>query len=153
MQIVVTELPIGDAVGRARERFQQADRHLARVLDKGAAGVPWLAAGAMALAGGGLGLSGMVPLSAEVSAAAGLLLKVGGALVGFGFPLWANARGERRRRSRQWHHALQMVRLREQQAADNPHLTVEVLDRVDGPQQLLAAKWRAHSAAAAHYVQ
>jgi hypothetical protein len=32
MQIVVSELPIEDAVERARTRFQRADEHLSRAL-------------------------------------------------------------------------------------------------------------------------
>jgi ABC-type phosphate transport system auxiliary subunit len=60
---------------------------------------------------------------------------------------------EKKRRVREWRHALEMLRLREQQAQQDPSLTVEVLDRVDRGQPSLVTQWHRHTAATAKYVQ
>jgi hypothetical protein len=56
MQIIVTELPIEDAVGRARSRFGQADERLAQAppLAARSRGLPWIALGALVSGAGTL---------------------------------------------------------------------------------------------------
>ncbi len=46
-----------------------------------------------------------------------------------------------------------MLRLREQQAAESPGMTVEVLDRVGEQHAALLAEWNRASAGAPRYVQ
>ena len=60
MQIVVTELPIEDALGRARTRFQQADERLSRALQGSASGLPWALGGGLAVSVGALALAGIL---------------------------------------------------------------------------------------------
>jgi hypothetical protein len=80
---------------------------------------------------------GVFSLPAEAAQVTGTpLLVFGGAFLGYGLPLWSRVRKEQRQRTREWRHALEMVRLREQQAAEDPGLTVEVLERVDRQQPL-----------------
>jgi hypothetical protein len=153
MQIVVSELPVGDAAKRARQRFERADRRLAEVLAGDTRALPWMVAGALATAAGTLGLPGLSPLPGELAPLMGVLAAVGGACLGYALPLWSRARAAKRRRTREWHHALEMLRLREQQAEEDPELTVEVLDRVDRQHPLLISKWNARTSAAAGYVQ
>lgn len=154
VQIVVTELPIEDAVGRATERFRQADQRLSQALAGSAAGLPWMALGMLGSVAGSLALTGVLPLSADAARAIGILLLVlGGALLGYGLPLWMRAREETTRRMREWQHALALLRLREQQAEENPALTVEVLERVDRHHPLLKSGWNDRMSATAKYVQ
>lgn len=153
MQIVVSELPIEDAVGRARTRFQRADERLARVLAGSTSGLPWVALGVLAVFAGALALTGIVPLSADAALVIGVVtLVLGGFFLGCGLPLWWRARKEEKRRTREWQHALEMLRLREQQAEENPELTVEVLDRVDGRHPSLTSKWSKREFATTQYV-
>lgn len=153
MHIVVNELPIEQALAQARRRFEEADRRLAGVLTAGS-GLAWAVLGALVMAGGFLGLSGAFPLSVGSTPAMGVPLALGGAFLGHGLPEWMRARRERRRRSREWHHALELLELREQQAREDPGLTVEVLDRHEGPPALDGAAWKtAMTAAAGRYVQ
>jgi hypothetical protein len=154
MQIVVTELPIEDAVGRARQRFQQADERLSAALSGTTTGLPWMLAGALGIVAGSLAIVGAYPLPGDVAPAVGIVsLALGGAFLGNGLPLWSKARREKKRCVREWRHALEMLRLREQQAQEDPSLTVEVLDRVDRGQPSLVTQWHRHTAATAKYVQ
>jgi hypothetical protein len=153
MQIVVTELPIADAVARARVRFERADQRLSRVLAVNTSALPWMVAGALAVAGGAAGVAGLFPLPGGFAPVMGVLAVLGGAFLGYGLPAWSQARSERKRRTREWHHALEMLRLREQQAEDNPELTVEVLDRVERSRLLAGAKWNTPTSVATRYVQ
>lgn len=155
MQIVVTELPIEDALGRARTRFQQADERLSRALQGSASGLPWALGGGLALAIGALALAGILPSAGEAALATGVTsLVLGGAFLGYGLPAWTRARSERKRRTREWHHALEMLRLREQQAEESPGMSVEVLDRVDDHHHAaLVSKWNRLTAGASKYVQ
>ena len=95
MQIVVTELPIEGAVQRARQRFERADQRLAGALTGSNSALPWIAIGAIAVAGGTLGLMGMFPLPGEITVVMGVLLALGGAFLGCGLPLWSRARAEK----------------------------------------------------------
>jgi hypothetical protein len=52
MQIIVNELPIEDALERARQRFERADRRLAEALTGHRTTLPWTLLGVLALAGG-----------------------------------------------------------------------------------------------------
>jgi flagellar motor component MotA len=154
MQIIVTELPIEDAVDRARSRFGQADERLTQTLAASSRGLPWIALGVLASVAGSVVLMGVFPLPAEAAQVIGTLLLVfGGAFLGYGLPLWSRVRKERRQRTREWRHALEMVHLREQQAAEDPALTVEVLERVDRQQPLLIPGCNAHTSATSKYVQ
>jgi hypothetical protein len=154
VQIVVTELPIEDAVGRARERFQQADQRLSRALQGAARGLPWMVLGMLVAVVASLALMGIFQLPADTARAIGIVPPVvGGALVGYGWPLWSRAREEKKRRTREWQHALEMLRLREQQAQENPELTVEVLERVDRRHPLLMAGWNARTSVTTKYIQ
>jgi Flp pilus assembly protein TadB len=155
MQIVVTELPIEDALGRARTRFQQADERLARALQGSASGLPWALSGALALTVGALAIAGFLPLAGHPALATGVVcLVLGGAFLGYGLPAWTRALNERKRRTREWHHTLEMLRLREQQAEESPGMSVEVLDRVDEHRHAaLVSKWNRLSAGAGRYVQ
>ena len=154
MQIVVSELPIEDAVGRARTRFQRADERLSLALAGSASGLPWVALGVLAVFAGALALTGIVPLPADAALVIGVVtLILGGIFLGYGLPLWSLARKEKKRRSREWQHALEMLRLRERQAEENPELTVEVLDRVDGRHPLLISKWSKRTSAITRYLQ
>ena len=65
MQILVTELPIEDALGRAQARFQQADEHLARTVEASATGLPWALGGVALVCGGGVALAGVLPLAGQ----------------------------------------------------------------------------------------
>jgi Flp pilus assembly protein TadB len=154
MHIVVSELPIEDAVGRARTRFQRADERLSLALAGSASGLPWVALGVLAVFAGALALTGIVPLPADAALVIGVVtLILGGIFLGYGLPLWSLARKEKKRRSREWQHALEMLRLRERQAEENPELTVEVLDRVDGRHPLLISKWSKRTSAITRYLQ
>ena len=154
MQIVVTELPIEDAVGRARQRFQQADERLCAALSSTTTGLPWMLAGVLGIVAGSLAIVGAYPLPGDLVPVVGIVsLALGGAFLGNGLPLWAGARKEKKRRVREWRHALEMLRLREQQAQEDPSLTVEVLDRVDRGQPSAISQWHRHAAATAKYVQ
>lgn len=153
MPIIVTELHIADAVARARARLERADRRLAAALCAGRSGLAWLALGAIAVAGGFAALVGVLPPPEASPVVSGGLLAIGGALLGIGVPMWRRARVEKRQRTREWRHALEMLCLREQQAEDNPGLTVEVLDGVDAEHPLLESKWQAGIAVPARYVQ
>ena len=154
MQIVVTELPIEDALGRARTRFQKADERLSLALMGSASGLPWAVAGVLALVMGAVALAGLLPLTGQAAITAGMVpLVLGGAFLGYGLPAWSRARQEKRRRTREWQHALEMLRLREQQAEESPGMTVEVLDRVDEQHAALLAKWNRFASGASRYVQ
>ena len=154
MQIVVSELPIEDALEGARRRFQRADEHLSRALAGSASGLPWLVFAVLAVFAGALALTGIVPLPAEVALVIGVVtLVLGGVFLGYRLPSWSRARKEKKRRTREWQHALEMLRLREQQAEENPELTVEVLERVDGRHPLLASKWGKRESATTQYLQ
>ena len=153
MQIVVSELPIKDAVGRARTRFQRADECLSRALAGNATGLPWLVLGVLAVFAGALALTGIVPLPADAALVVAVVtLVLGGVFLGYGLPLWSRARKEKKRRTREWQHALEMLHLREQQAEENPELTVEVLDRVHGRHPSLTSKWSKRASATAQYL-
>lgn len=154
MQIVVTELSIEDAVGRARRQFRQADERLSRALAGSVRGLPWVALGMLAIVAGALIQMGAFALPAEAAgmSTAGVFV-LGGSFLGHGVPLWARARRRTRQRAREWQHALAMVRLREQQAEDDPGLTVEVLERIDGPHALPPSVWKRHTGAGTWYVQ
>lgn len=155
MQIVVTELPVEDALARARARFQQADEHLSRALAVGASGMPWVIVGVLSLAVGSLALAGVLALAGDTALVAGVLsLVLGGAFLGYGLPAWSRARRERKRRRGEWHHALEMLHLREQQAQTSPGMSVEVLDRVDEHQHAaLVSEWNRLTAGTTRYVQ
>ena len=154
MQIVVTELPIKDAVGRARQRFQQADERLSGAMKGTATGLPWILCGLLGIVAGSLAVVGAYPLAGDAALVVSIgLLTLGGAFLGSGLPLWARARKEKKRRVGEWRHALEMLRLRERQAQEDPSLTVEVLDRVDRAQSSLIAQWNRHASATAKYVQ
>ncbi len=154
MQIVVSELPIEDAVERARTRFQRADEHLSSALAGSASGLPWLVLGVLSVFAGAVALTGVVALPADVALVIGVVTLVsGGVFLGYGLPLWSRARKEKKRRTREWQHALEMLRLREQQSEENPELTVEVLDRVDGRHPLLDSKWSKQESATTQYLQ
>ena len=154
MQIVVSELPIADAVERARTRFHRADEHLSLALAGSASGLPWLVLGVLAVFAGALALTGLVPLPEDVALVIGVVtLMLGGVFLGYGLPLWSRARKEKKRRTREWQHALDMLRLREHQSEENPGLTVEVLDRVDGRHPLPDSKWSKRESAATQYLQ
>ncbi len=154
MHIVVSELPIEDALGRARTRFQRADERLSLALAGSASGLPWVALGVLAVFAGALALTGIVPLPADAALVIGVVtLILGGIFLGYGLPLWSLARKEKKRRSREWQNALEMLRLRERQAEENPELTVEVLDRVDGRHPLLISKWSKRTSAITRYLQ
>jgi hypothetical protein len=153
MQIIVNELPIEDALERARQRFERADRRLAEALTGDRTTLPWTLLGVLALAGGALGLTGMLPISPEAGAVVPALLVLGGACVGYALPLWLRRRAETKRRTREWQHALELLRLREQQAEDDPALTVEVLDRVDARHSPVNPKWNQGTSSASRYVQ
>jgi Flp pilus assembly protein TadB len=117
MQIVVSELPIEDAVGRARTRFQRADERLSLALAGSASGLSWVALGVLVVFAGAPALTGIVPLSADAALVIGVVtLVLGGIFLGYGLPLWSRARKEKKRRTREWQHALEMLRLRERQA-------------------------------------
>ncbi len=121
MQIVVSELPIEDAVGRARTRFQRADERLSLALAGSASGLSWVALGVLVVFAGAPALTGIVPLSADAALVIGVVtLVLGGIFLGYGLPLWSRARKEKKRRTREWQHALEMLRLRERQAEENP---------------------------------
>ena len=154
VQIVVTELAIANAVGRARQRFHEADERLSQALAGSVHGLPWLALGMLVIAAGAFLHMGAFALPAEAArmSAAGLFV-LGGAFLGYGVPLWARARGQTRRRAREWQHALAVLKLREQQAADDPDLTVEVLERIDGAHALPPSAWRRPTGAGSRYVQ
>ena len=154
MQIVVSELPIGDAVGRARTRFQRADERLSLALAGSASGLSWVALGVLVVFAGAPALTGIVPLSADAALVIGVVtLVLGGIFLGYGLPLWSRARKEKKRRTREWQHALEMLRLRERQAEENPELTVEVLDRVDGRHPSLISKWSKRTSTTTQYAQ
>ncbi len=154
MHIVVSELPIEDAVGRARTRVQRADERLSLALAGSASGLPWAALGVLAVFAGVLALTGIVPLPADAALVIGVVtLVLGGIFLGYGLPLWSRARKEKKRRTREWQHALEMLRLRERQAEENPELTVEVLDRVDGRHPMLISKWSKRTSASTRYLQ
>jgi len=154
MNIVVTELPVEQAVRRARTRFEQADQHLARVLGDADAALPWLALGAVAMAAGFLGLSGLFPLPADTAPFMGASLALGGAFIGYGLPVWLRALGRHRPYLREWRGALELLQLREQQAREAPGRTVEVLDRVDPHRPLDLSAWKTGvTASASRYVQ
>ena len=154
MQIVVSELPIEDAVGRARTRFQRADERLSLALAGSASGLPWVALGVLAVFAGAPALTGIVSLPADAALVMGVVMLVlGGIFLGYGLPLWSRARKEKKRRTREWQHALEMLRLRERQAEENPELTVEVLDRVDGRHPSLISKWSKRTSTTTQYVQ
>ena len=154
MQIVVSELPIEDAVERARTRFRRADEHLSRALAGSASGLPWLVLGVLAVFAGALALTGLVPLPEDVALVIGVVtLMLGGVFLGYGLPVWSRARKEKKRRTREWQHALDMLRLREQQSEENPELTVEVLDHIDGRHPLLDSKWSERESATTQYLQ
>ena len=154
MQIVVTELRIEDALGRARQRFQQADERLSGVLTGTATGLPWMLFGVFGIVAGSLVSLGVPPLPGDGALAISIVsLALGGAFLGNGLPLWSRARKEKKRRVREWRHALEMLRLREQQAQEDPSLTVEVLDRVDSGQLSLIPQWNRPTSATAKYVQ
>ncbi len=154
MQIVVSELPIEDAVGRARTRFQRADERLSLALAGSASGLPWVALGVLAVFAGAPALTGIVSLPADAALVMGVVMLVlGGISLGYGLPLWSRARKEKKRRTREWQHALEMLRLRERQAEENPELTVEVLDRVDGRHPSLISKWSKRTSTTTQYVQ
>ena len=154
MQIVVTELPIEDAVGRARQRFHQADERLSEAATGTATGLPWILSGIVGIVAGSLASIGVYPLPSDAALVLSIgSLTLGGAFLGGGLPLWARARKEKKRRVGEWRHALEMLRLRERQAEQDPSLTVEVLDRVDRGQSSLIAQWNRHASATAKYVQ
>lgn len=154
MHIVVTELSVEQALRRARARFEQADLQLAQALAAADAAIPWLAIGAIALAVGLLGIWELLPLPVDASPLEGVSLVLGGACIGYGLPAWLRALGSHRRSLREWHAALDLLQLREQQAEADPGLAVEVLDRVDAAQPLNLAAWKTGmTAAAGRYVQ
>ncbi len=154
MQIVVSELPIEDAVGRARTRFQRADERLSLALAGSASGLPWVALGVLAVFAGAPALTGIVSLPADAALVMGVVMLVlGGISLGYGLPLWSRARKEKKRRTREWQHVLEMLRLRERQAEENPELTVEVLDRVDGRHPSLISKWSKRTSTTTQYAQ
>lgn len=154
MQLIVNELSIEAAVRRARARFEQADGQLARALADADAALPWVVLGAVAMAAGFLGLSALLPLPADATPFMAATLALGGAFVGYGIPVWLRALGRHRRSLREWHDALDMLRLREQQAKDDPELTVEVLDGLQRHRPAGIAAWKTGmTAAAGRYVQ
>jgi hypothetical protein len=89
MQMVVSELPIEDALEGARRRFQRADERLSRGLWRAALrGLPWLLFAVLAVFAGALALTGIVPLPAEVALVIGVVtLVLGGVILGYGLPL------------------------------------------------------------------
>ena len=154
MQIVVTELSIKEAVGRARKRFQQADERLSRALAGRSSGLPWIILGILGVAAGSVALTGLYSLPGDAAPVIGIVpLVLGGAFLGYGLPLWSRARKKMQRRTREWQSALEMLRLREQQAEEDPELTVEVLDRVDGRHPSLISQWNRRTSTTANYVQ
>ncbi len=154
MQIVVSELPIEDAVGRARTRFQRADELLSLALAGSASGLSWVALGVLVVFAGAPALTGIDSLPADAALVMGVVMLVlGGISLGYGLPLWSRARKEKKRRTREWQHALEMLRLRERQAEENPELTVEVLDRVDGRHPSLISKWSKRTSTTTQYAQ
>ncbi len=113
-----------------------------------------LVLGVFAVFAGALALTGIVPLPEDVALVIGVVtLTLGGVFLGYGLPLWLRARKEKKRRTREWQHALEMLRLREHQSEENPGLTVEVLDRVDGRHPLPDSKWSKRESAATQYLQ
>jgi hypothetical protein len=140
MQIMVNDIPINDAVNRARTRFEELDSRMARAYEAGNPARAPVGAGALATL---LGVSALLGVWALPSATATLLgivaLITGGALLGYGIPRWREVRGELRGISRHWDHALKTLRLRESQAEDDPHQTVEVLTRMDGRDPLVSS--------------
>ncbi len=154
MQIVVTELSIKEAVGRARKRFQQADERLSRALAGSSSGLPWIIVGLLGVAAGSVVLTGVYSVPGDAAPVIGSVpLVLGGAFLGHGLPLWSRARNKKKRRTREWQLALEMLRLREQQAEEDPELTVEVLDRVDGRHPSLISQWNRRTSTTANYVQ
>jgi Flp pilus assembly protein TadB len=153
MPIVVNELPIEDAVERARQRLARADRRLADALAVERRGLPWLGLGVPALAASILVLTGMVPVPGWVPDVALVLLASGAALLGYGVPLWYRNHSETQQRMREWQHALRILRLREQQAEEEPALSVEVLDRIDAREPLVDPKWKQNACGVTRYVQ
>jgi hypothetical protein len=154
VHIVVNELAIEDALGRARQRFRQSDERLCAALGESARGLPWMALGALAALGASLALMGLLPLSADAARAAGIpLLLLGGALLGYGVPVWTQARRLIGRRKREWQHALQVLGLREEQAAQHPTLSVEVLERGRGGPSKPFADWHSAAGAGTRYLQ
>jgi Flp pilus assembly protein TadB len=154
MRIVVAELAIEDAVGRARQRLREADERLSRTLADRAPGLFWMGLGALATVAGLVVLIGVFPLSADAMLAVGVLpLVLGGAFMGCGLARWSRSRRLQRQHERQWQHALNMLRLREEQAREDPTLTVEVLEHDDGRGPALASAWRTAPSASTKYVQ
>lgn len=154
MRIVVAELAIEDAVGRARQRFREADERLSRTLAERAPGLFWMALGVLTTATGLVALIGVLPLSADAMLAVGVLpLVLGGAFMGCGLARWSRSRRLERQHERQWQHALDMLRLREEQAREDPALTVEVLECGDGQSPALISAWPTAASTPTKYVQ
>jgi len=154
VHIVVTELAIEDALGRARQRFRQSDQRLCAALGDSARGLPCMALGLLTALGASLALVGLLPLSSDTARAAGIpLLLLGGVLLGYGVPVWTRACRLIRRRKREWQHALQILGLREEQAAQDPTRSVEALERSDGGKSMISAEWDPAGGAGARYLQ
>jgi Flp pilus assembly protein TadB len=154
MQIVVTELPIEEAVKRARQRFRQADERLSRAQMDRAPGPAWTALGVLATVAGLIVLMGVTRLSAATASAIGMpVLLLGGAFSGHGLPRWWRSRQVERRHQREWQHALDMLCLREEQALEDPALTVEVLERIHGQHPEWIAGWSSGPSTATKYLQ
>ncbi len=112
-----------------------------------------MALGLLTVFAGALALTGIIPLPAEAVLVIGVVtLVLGGVSLGYGLPLWSRARKEKNRRTRERQHALELLRLREHQAEENPELTVEVLDRVDGRHPSLLSNWSKRESATMQYL-
>ena len=113
-----------------------------------------MASGVLGIVAGSLAAMGVYPLPGEAALAITVFsLVLGGVFLGSGLRLWSRARKEKKRRVREWQHALEMLRLREQQAEDDPALTVEVLDRVDVRHPSLISERYRRASIAAKYAQ
>lgn len=154
MRIVVSELPVQNALGRARARFRAADARLSEALAGACAGMPWTAGGALSLILGAAAFAGVAPLADDAVLVAGIgPLVLGGACLAYGLPTWSRVRRAKRERTREWHHARELLRLREQQAMESPEMTVEVLDRIDGERADGLAGWHRRASVGSRYVQ
>lgn len=140
MRIMVDEIPIHDALARARSRFEELDRRMTEACGVGNPARAAVAGGALAIGLGVLAALGASGLPPQAALPLGVLaLVTGGALLGYGIPLWRRHRGELAGLSRRWKHALETLRLRESQAEEDPRQSVEVLRRMDGRDPVLSS--------------
>ena len=143
MRIMVTEMPISDALTRARTRFEQLDRRMASAYECFDPSAAFILAGVVSVAGGLATALGVFPVAPNLAMAVAILLLVsGGGLLGHGLPLWCRARTDIKRLEQRWNHALGNLRFRESQAAEDPELTVEVLSHVNGQDLLVTPQNR-----------